>query len=246
MIIALISDIHANFEALDACLKHASQCGAGRHAFLGDLVGYGADPQRVVDTIARYASEGAIVVKGNHDEAVEKTPRYMNDSVREVIGWTRKILSREGRDFLGSLPLCVREGDMCFVHASAASPDRWDYIDSPAAAQRSIDAAQAAFTFSGHVHDQELYFQSVAGKLSVFRPAPGRPVPVSRHRRWLAIVGSAGQPRDGDPSAAYAQFDTEREKITFHRVPYDHVGAARKIREAGLPLSIAYRVEKGI
>ena len=146
LIIALLSDIHGNLEALNACLKDAGECGATRYAFLGDFVGYGADPQKVVDIIARHAAEGAVIVKGNHDEAVEKTPLYMNESVRAVIGWTREILTRDAKAFLASLPLCVRDGEMCFVHASAAAPERWDYIDSPAAAQRSIDAAQAAYT----------------------------------------------------------------------------------------------------
>ncbi len=246
LIIALLSDVHGNLEALDACLKHAGANGAGRYAFLGDLVGYGADPQAVVDIVARYAAEGAVVVKGNHDDAVEKTPGYMNESVRAVIDWTRNTLSDEGKVFLSSLPLCIREGPICFVHASAASPKRWYYIDSPAAAHRSIDAAQTAYTFSGHVHDQQLYFQAVPGKTTVFRPVRGSPVPIGRHRRWLALVGSVGQPRDRNPEAAYAQFDTERERITFYRVPYDHVAAARKIRQAGLPASIAYRVEHGI
>ncbi len=246
MIIALLSDIHGNLEALNACLKDASEGGATRYAFLGDFVGYGADPQKVVDIVARHAAEGAVIVKGNHDEAVEKTPLYMNESVRAVIGWTREILTHDAKTFLAALPLCVRDGEMCFVHASAAAPERWDYVDSPAAAQRSIDAAQAAYTFSGHVHDQELYFQSGHGKTSLFRPVRGTPVPVGRHRRWLALVGSVGQPRDNNPAAAYAQFDPEHEKIVFRRVPYDHLAAARKIRDAGLPASIAYRVEKGI
>jgi diadenosine tetraphosphatase ApaH/serine/threonine PP2A family protein phosphatase len=246
LIIALLSDIHGNLEALDACLKHADESGAERYAFLGDLVGYGADPQKVVDIVARYAAAGAIVVKGNHDEAVVKTPRYMNESVRAVIEWTRDMLSRDGKDFLSSLPLCVRDGEMCFAHASAASPERWDYVDSPSAAKRSIDAAHAAYTFSGHVHDQELYFLGAGGKAVAFRPVQGSPVPVGRHRRWLALVGSVGQPRDNNPAAAYAQFDTERERLTFRRVPYDQLAAAEKIRQAGLPASIAYRVEKGI
>ncbi|HEX8010246.1 MAG TPA: metallophosphoesterase [Casimicrobiaceae bacterium] len=246
MIIALLSDIHGNLEALNACLKDASEAGAVRYAFLGDFVGYGADPQTVVDILARHAADGAIVVKGNHDEAIEKTPLYMNEAVRAVIAWTRETLSAEAKAFLSSLPLCVREPDMCFVHASAAAPQKWEYVDSPGAARRSIDAARVAYTFSGHVHEQELYFQSGHGKASLFRPVRGTPVPVGRHRRWLALVGSVGQPRDNNPAAAYAQFDSERETIVFRRVPYDHLAAARKIREAGLPASIAYRVEKGI
>jgi len=246
LIIALFSDVHSNREALGACLEHASASGSERYAFLGDLVGYGADPQWVVDTVATYAAQGAIVVKGNHDEAVEKTPRYMNESVRASIDWTRETLSGAAKIFLSSLPLCVRDDDRCFVHASAANPQRWDYVDSPAAAQRSIDASQRAFTFSGHIHDQELYFHVAPGKMMRFRPVPGSPIPTGRHRRWLALVGSVGQPRDRNPAAAYAQFDTERERMTFHRVPYDQLAAARKIRAAGLPASIAYRVEQGI
>ena len=246
MIIAILSDIHANLEALKACLKHAAESGVARYAFLGDLVGYGADPQAVVDIVARHAGDGALVVKGNHDEAVEKTPRYMNDSLRAVIHWTRTALSPEAKAFLSALPLQARDGERLFVHASAALPQRWDYIDSPAAARRCIEAANATYTFAGHVHDQELYFEAGAGKATLFRPVPGSAVPVGRHRRWLAIVGSVGQPRDNNPAAAYAQFDSDRERITFRRVPYDHLAAAKKIEEAGLPLSIAYRVARGV
>jgi len=246
LIIALLSDIHGNLEALEACLRHATNTGAERYAFLGDLVGYGADPQSVVDIVASYAARGAVVVKGNHDEAMVKTPRYMNESVRAVIDWTRGALSSDAKAFLAGMPLCVREEQMCFVHASAAAPERWDYVDSPAAAQRSVEAASTAYTFSGHVHDQELYTRGAVGKMIVFRPAHGRPIPIGRHRPWLALVGSVGQPRDNNPAAAYAQFDTKEEKITFRRVPYDHFAAAQKIRAAGLPESIAYRVEKGI
>lgn len=246
LIIAILSDVHANLEALKACLKHAAESAAARYVFLGDLVGYGADPQAVVDIVVRYARNGAVVVKGNHDEAVDKTPRYMNDSLRAVIDWTRTALSPEAKAFLSTLPLQTRDEDRLFVHASAALPQRWDYIDSPGAAERCIQAANATYTFAGHVHDQELYFETGPGKATLFRPVPGSAVPIGRHRRWLAIVGSVGQPRDNDPAAAYVQFDTERERITFRRVPYDHLAAAKKIEDAGLPLSIAYRVARGV
>ena len=246
LIIALLSDIHGNLEALEACLRHATDTGAERFAFLGDLVGYGADPQRVVDIVAGHAAKGAVAVKGNHDDAIVKTPRYMNESVRAVIDWTRDVLSSDAKAFLASMPLCVHEEEMCFVHASAASPERWDYIDSPSAAQRSVDAARSSYTFSGHVHDQELYTRGAVGRMIVFKPMHGRSIPIGSHRRWLALVGSVGQPRDNNPAAAYAQFDTREEKIVFYRVPYDHFAAAQKIRDAGLPQAIAYRVEKGV
>jgi diadenosine tetraphosphatase ApaH/serine/threonine PP2A family protein phosphatase len=246
LIIALLSDVHSNLEALDACLKHAGENGAGRYAFLGDFIGYGADPEGVVAAVARRAAEGAVAVKGNHDEAIEKRAAYMNDATKDSIEWTRKVLSTESKAFLASLPLVVCEGAMCFVHASAVSPARWDYVDSPAAARRCAEAAQATYTFCGHVHEQVLYFEGSRGNWSAFVPRPGSPVPVRGNRRWLALVGSVGQPRDGKPAAAYALFDPSREQVTFHRVAYDHLAAARKIRKAGLPEAHALRVEKGI
>ena len=246
MVIALLADVHSNLEALEACLAHARQSGAERYAFLGDLVGYGADPCAVVELIARHAAEGAIVVKGNHDAAVEKRAGYMNDTSTEVIDWTRDVLPADSKAFLAQLPLCVSEGSMCFVHASAASPERWDYIDGINAALKSIEAAQLPYTFSGHVHEQMLYFQSSVGKVGAYSPLQGSQISMHSNRRWHALVGSVGQPRDRNPSAAYALFDSAREQITFHRVAYDHLAAARKIRQAGLPGSIAYRVEMGI
>lgn len=245
MILALLSDVHANIEALQACLKHAHERQATRFAFLGDLVGYGADPSAVVATVMRYAAEGALAVKGNHDQAVDQGAPYMNAMVRESIAWAQDRLSPEQKAFLAALPLCSREARVCCVHASAEAPERWRYVDSPAAALRSLRASEAIFTFSGHVHHQQL-FAEVEERAVGYRPISGRSVAVAGHRRWLALVGSVGQPRDGHPAAGYAIFDDERERITFYRVPYDHAAAARKIRESGLSPALAQRIEKGI
>ncbi len=246
MPIALLSDIHGNLEALNACLNHARDRGAERYAFLGDLVGYGADARGVVDVVARYAAEGAVVLKGNHDEAVEEGGGYFNDASRAAIEWARETLTEEQRGFLAKLPLIVHQGEICYVHASAASPERWDYVDSPSAARRCADAAQVAYTFCGHVHDQVLYFEAARGRMMEFRPVAGTPIPVRSHRRWVTIVGSVGQPRDRNPAAAYALFDPARRQVTFCRVAYDAGAAAEKIRKAGLPGSLAARVELGI
>jgi diadenosine tetraphosphatase ApaH/serine/threonine PP2A family protein phosphatase len=96
------------------------------------------------------------------------------------------------------------------------------------------------------VHDQILYFGNDQARMSQFHPTPGIAIPTPLHRRWLAIVGSAGQPRDRNPAAAYVMFDSTRRTLTFHRVAYDHYRAAKRIREAGLPDRLAYRVERGI
>jgi diadenosine tetraphosphatase ApaH/serine/threonine PP2A family protein phosphatase len=246
MIIALLSDIHSNLEALRACLAHAREQGVRRHAFLGDLVGYGADPAAVIEVVSEHASRGDLVVKGNHDEAISGSTAYLNDAAAESIAWTREVLGTAHLKFLASLPYALTEGPACFVHASAASPKRWDYVDSPTAALKSVDAALVPYTFSGHVHDQILYHQGSSGRMIPFRPRPGTAIPASSRRRWLALVGSVGQPRDGNPAAAYTIADLDAGRITFHRIPYDHMAAAQKIRAAGLSGAIAYRIERGI
>ena len=246
MIIALLADIHGNLEALDACLKDAETRGAGRFVFLGDLVGYGADPGAVVDRVMELARRGAVAIKGNHDDAAEKTPHGLNDAAQASVAWTRNALSSEQKAFLASLPMTARDGGMFFVHSSAVAPERWEYIENATAARLSIEAAKATYVFSGHVHDQTLYFLTPLGKIAPFRPISGSAVPLPSHRRWLAIAGSVGQPRDGNPAAAYAMFDSAKEEITFFRLPYDHALAAKKIRQAGLDPLLAERIERGI
>ncbi|MGE5095710.1 MAG: metallophosphoesterase family protein [Betaproteobacteria bacterium] len=246
MLLAIMSDIHANLEALKACLEHARACGAGRFAFLGDLVGYGADPGAVIDIVAEHASRGAVVVQGNHDKAVDGPTEYLNHSATTAIQWTRTRLTGEQATFIRELPLLAREEEACFVHASAARPEEWDYIDSPRAAERSAYAAARPYTFCGHVHEQRLYIAAAQDRMVAFAPRPGTDVPLRPHRKCVAIVGSVGQPRDGHPSAAYAIADFEHRVLRFHRVPYDHLEAARKVRAAGLPEALAYRLERGI
>jgi len=246
LVLALLAYIHSNLEALQACLAHARAGGARRFALLGDLVGYGADPAGVVDVAMDLARDGAVVVRGNHDEAIEGESSYLNRSAMEAIAWTRPVLGDAQRRFLASLPLEVREPDACFAHASVHQPARWDYIDGPAAAHRCMEAAGTPYAFCGHVHDPRLYFESRPGRAVAFRPTAGTMIPVPRHRRWLAIPGSVGQPRDGDTRAAYALVDFDAERITFHRVPYDHGGVADKMERAGLPAALVYRMRRGI
>lgn len=243
--IALLSDLHANFEALDACLAHARAQGATRYAFLGDFVGYGADPQAVVDRVAGMVAGGAVAVQGNHDAALERRAGRMNDAAQAAIDWTLNALSPAARDFLKALPLVVHEGPFCFVHSSAVEPARWTYVDDSTRAAESIGAADATYVFSGHVHDQMLYSLSSVGKMTAFRPVPGTAVPVGGHRHWLAIVGAVGQQRDRNPAAGYSLFDPARSAITFHRVAYDTAAAARKVRAAGLPELLARQLETG-
>jgi diadenosine tetraphosphatase ApaH/serine/threonine PP2A family protein phosphatase len=246
VLLALLADVHSNLEAFEACLAHARGAGATRIALLGDLVGYGPDPGPVLDAAMRLSHEGAIVIKGNHDEAIERDSFYFNHAARAAIAWTRDKLTGEQKAFLAALPLTVREERACFAHASADRPDRWEYIDGSSSAERAMRAGERAYLFCGHVHDPRLYFESGPGRATAFRPSAGTSIPVPTHRRWLAIPGSVGQPRDGDPRAAYAIMDMDQQRIAFHRVAYDHLGVAAKIERSGLPASLAYRLRRGV
>ncbi len=247
MKLALLADVHANLEALTATLAHAREQGAERLAFLGDLVGYGADPGAVVDLVASHAARGALAVRGNHDEAaIAGETESMHQTAGKVIAWTRERLTDAQRTFLANLPLVVREGNLFLVHASPETPADWVYVTDPLRAEHAFAAsAPASWVFCGHVHEPVLYTAGAAARPVPFRPMPGVAIPVPPRRRWLAVVGSTGQPRDGNTAACYAMLDTDRTTLTFFRVPYDWRAAAQKVRAAGLPESLAKRLERG-
>jgi len=249
MTLALLSDVHANLRALRACLGHAREHGATRFALLGDLVGYGPEPVEVVEEAMALARDGAVVLGGNHDAAACTPPQGERTAEELSARWTHARLADTHRVFLAALPLTARAGDALLVHASAHEPARWEYVDRAPLAQRCLDAAQAQWgarqVFCGHVHEQHLYYRGADGRLADFKPAPGVAVPIAAHRSWLAVVGSAGQPRDGDPRAMYALLDAAHGRLTFHRVPYDFAGTAAAIRAAGLPEAFAQRLEQG-
>lgn len=245
MRIALLSDIHANLPALEACLAAAGNLDAGRLAFLGDLVGYGPDPEAVVNRVAPLVQAGAIAVLGNHDKAVLVPARDMNSVARLAIAWTRERLSDASTSFLGALPLEVRSGDALFVHAEASDPPAWHYVVDVESARASLSGCKARVTFCGHVHVPAVYCLSSSGKMTSHAPSTGVAIPLLSQRRWLAVIGSVGQPRDGNPSACFAIYDTAQPSLTYHRAPYDFEGVSRRIREQGLPESLAIRLERG-
>ncbi|HSI46922.1 MAG TPA: metallophosphoesterase family protein [Ideonella sp.] len=246
MKLALVTDLHANREAVQAVLDHAATQGAERYAFLGDYVGYGADPGWVIDTVREYVANGAIAVGGNHDSGVaDVISPSMRPEARQVVEWTRSQLDDAQIGFLKRLPLSVTEGDMLFVHANAFAPAEWEYIQGRIEAVRSLHATTCHYTFCGHMHEPKLFHLSGTGKAGDFIPSPGVPIPIPPLRQWLIVPGSAGQPRDGNPAACYAMFDTTEQALTFQRVPYDHEQAGDKIRAAGLPERLAERLAHG-
>ncbi len=245
MRLALFADIHANRQAFAACLEAARARGAERLICLGDIVGYGADPEWAVDTVMDLAARGAIALRGNHDNAVTAPDNNMNDDARAAIDWTRGRLSADQRRFLAELPISYEEDNRLYVHSEASDPAKWHYVRDTSGAARSMMATELQITFCGHVHRPGLYSMSSAAKMTSFVPTSGFQVQLLTGRRWLAVLGSVGQPRDGDPAASFAMFDTASREVTYLRVPYDVESAAAKIKANGLPHWLADRLFLG-
>jgi diadenosine tetraphosphatase ApaH/serine/threonine PP2A family protein phosphatase len=245
VLIALFADIHANREAIEACLQQAREHGAEQQIFLGDYVGYGADPEWVVSTVMDRVDGGSIAVRGNHDNAVADLREDLNLEAQVAMEWTRGELGQAERRFLEELPLTREEGARLYVHADASDPKRWRYVTGVEKAARSMLATSADVTFCGHVHRPALYTLSATGKVTSFTPVAGSPIQLLPRRRWLAVLGSVGQPRDGNPAASYAILDTERLELSYCRAPYEIDAAAAKIRAKGLPAWLADRLSLG-
>lgn len=244
MLIALLSDIHANRQAFESCLAATTAAKADRIVILGDIVGYGADPEWCVEKSMALIEAGAFVIRGNHDQAAAQGSTSMTATAGFVIEWTRNRLSAEHRRFLGNLPLSLTDEDRLYVHSEASRPTEWQYVQDSDAAQRHLSACQANVSFCGHIHKPALYSSS-GGKVTRFVPNSQDPLPLPAHRRWLAVMGAVGQPRDGNPAAAFGLYDTGARTLRFMRVPYDIDSAIARIRAEGLPDSLASRLMSG-
>jgi diadenosine tetraphosphatase ApaH/serine/threonine PP2A family protein phosphatase len=245
MRIAFLTDIHGNLEALNATLRTVRAGGFDQIVVLGDLVGYGPDPAAIVETVGGLIDDGAICIKGNHDEAACTTSAGMSENARIAADWTRGQLRTPHLDFLNALPMSVTQEDRLYIHASAKTPEKWPYIRGVDAAADCLAATDARLVFVGHTHIPAV-FHGLPGKTpATFIPAANVEMPISSLRRAVTVVGSVGQPRDGIPAACYGVFDTGQRTITMKRVPYDHTETAEKIRRAGLPFWLGDRLALG-
>lgn len=243
---AVLTDIHANREAFEAVLADAAGRGIDRYAVLGDIVGYGPDPGWCVERLAELQQAGAIAVRGNHDRAIGLADSALNQNARRVIDWTVDRLTAAQKAVLAGLPLTHAEGDLLFVHASANDPQDWLYVTSAQHAMPSFRVSTARVILCGHVHRPQLFSCDTAGRVTGYPVLVGHALPLLRSRRWLGVIGSVGQPRDGAPLAGYAILDEGSNELTYRRVPYDSATTARKVRAAGLPDALASRLVKGI
>lgn len=241
MRVAVLSDIHANRHAFEAVLGDAASEGIEELWSLGDVVGYGGEPDACVD-LAR--ERCAICLAGNHDMAVtgEISTEDFSRGAAISAEWTRKVLRADNLEFLKGLRPEGVEGDLGLYHASPRDPV-WEYVLSTILAEDCLDAAPQRVSLIGHSH-VALAFTRAGGDAVGFPRGHGDEADLTSGE-WLLNPGSVGQPRDGDPRAAWLLLDTEAGRATWRRVEYDVAGAQAAIRTAGLPDSLAERLGYG-
>ena len=242
MPIAVLSDIHANLAALDAVLADAGPVDAVWQ--LGDIVGYGPEPDAVVE---RLRDVGAIGVRGNHDAAAcgGSEIEWFNPEARRAMEWTRRAIGPATVEWLADLPDRRTEGVCDLVHGSHREP-LWEYVTSSSIARANLAVLEpgARVGLHGHTHIPVAFVEE-GDALAVVRGGPGASLEL-HGRRALINPGSVGQPRDGDPDASYLLWEPDEDRVTWRRVAYDVAAVQRAVRDAGLPPSLAARLAVGL
>ncbi len=224
---AIIADIHANLEALQAVLEDAKEQRCTHHAFLGDFVGYCADPKACVDMVR---AMNAPCVKGNHDEycATNQLPDGFNVNAAKAVELSRKQLTADDRQWLQKLPYVRKVEDFIIVHASLDQPERWQYVFDKLAAAASFPYQNTQMCFFGHTHVPVAFMRDTVvrgGTYTKFKVEPGK--------KYFVNPGAVGRPRDNNPKAAYVVYDIDEGTVELRRSAYDIAATQKKIREAG-------------
>jgi predicted phosphodiesterase len=230
---AIISDIHSNLEALTKALEIIDQRSVNEIICLGDIVGYGANPNECIALIHQRCST---VIKGNHDEALlnENITIHFTEDARSAIVWTRKQINEEYISYLRTLSLSIIKDDLLFVHASPCYPGEWKYILEDKAAVNAFQCFSESLCFIGHTHTPAIF--STAGRVRR----------ITKGERYLVNVGSIGQPRDRIPDLSFGIFDTDTWSYENIRSPYDVKTAVQKILDSGLPRRLGHRLLMGV
>lgn len=240
---AILSDIHANLEALQAVLARVAALGADMVVCLGDIVGYNADPNECVDIVRR---DGITCIMGNHDAVASglAEPDTFNPAAREAVLWTRSVLAPEHALFLREQPSYLLIDNVALCHGSINDTNRYILDDSDVRDTFSLLETLAGHPracFFGHTHVRAAY--SLADR--VLTRELTDEIRLSRERKYLINPGAVGQPRDGDPRAAFLIYDSRERMVLFRRVEYDITACQTKIIRAGLPVRLAQRLEMG-
>jgi predicted phosphodiesterase len=230
---AIISDIHSNLEALQKALTIIDEKKVDEIICLGDVVGYGANPNECVDIVR---SRCSVTVLGNHDAAALDTllAHDFNAIARKAVVWTAEHLTEESKEFLLALPMVERKEKIVFVHSSPDSPEAWDYIIDSDDASSAIRYFEEQICFIGHTHVPGIFSQR------------GRAKSIVKNEQYIVNVGSVGQPRDGNPMLAFGIFDSSTWEYELIRSQYDIQSAAEKIYAAKLPEELGNRLMYGM
>lgn len=236
---AILGDIHANLHALDTVLADAEKEGVTDFVCIGDLIGYNAFPSECLEKIRAL---GAPTVMGNHDYYGSREDELVgfHPMAAEVITWTRNQLSEEQKEWLRSLPYSTRVETFTMVHSTLDNPHKWGYVLDRYDAESNFNYQTTSVCFYGHTHIPIAFEKGDeirSGLYSKIKIKPGR--------KYFINVGSVGQPRDGDPRAAYAIYDMMNNTIELKRLEYNLSGAQEKILQAGLPNKVAARLATG-
>ncbi len=241
----ILTDIHANLEALDACLADARQRGFDRTLVLGDLVGYGADPDAVIDRVQHLEPEA--LVRGNHDKVASglEQAEGFNSVARSAARWTLEILTEEHRAWLAALPAGPHPVDDLVEICHGSPFDEDSYIFDELDAARALKVTTRPLCLFGHTHYPAAFELARDGLDSAGPADPPNAVQIVEGSKHLVNPGSVGQPRDGDPRAAYAIVDQTARRVELFRVKYPIWEAQAKIVKAGLPEVLAQRLAVG-
>ena len=236
----ILGDIHGNLEALETVLKFAQSQGVDRYISVGDVVGYGANPKECIATLREL---NAPVVAGNHDYAVtgKLDVEFFNSYAKSAVLWTREQLDEDEMNWLKALRLVqVVSEEITLVHGSLNFPDMFDYIQTSYDAYLSLEALKTKVCFLGHSHVPVSFFSGPAVSYSL-----SQEIDLNGFDKALVNVGSVGQPRDENPRASVAIYDTDSQIVRLSRLDYDIDKAAAKIVAAGLPEILAERLHHG-
>ncbi|MGL1936601.1 MAG: metallophosphatase family protein [Fibrobacterales bacterium] len=241
MLLGIFSDIHSNIQALQAVNSDMESRGVEKKVCLGDLVGYGGNPNECVDMV-RSMSE--ICILGNHDSvAIEnELPENFNPYALKVMNWTREILTTESLDYLKNLQYKIVEHDCLFVHSSPKSPADWCYVSSLDDAVDAFEFFKQQVCFIGHTHCPNIIVKESGQSFKVLEESE---YTIIGDERVLVNVGSVGQPRDRDPQASYCTFNTETKEMLLIKVPYDIEAAQQTMIEHDLPEYLVNRLSEG-
>jgi diadenosine tetraphosphatase ApaH/serine/threonine PP2A family protein phosphatase len=244
MRVAVFSDIHSNLEALEAVLAHAAELRVDQYICLGDVVGYGADPNACIERIRSLPNCPCLL--GNHDAAVLGIPLNMRREARQAINWTRDVLSKTGLWFLKEMEDLIKWQDIFFCHSNPYRPRNWYYITEKTYIASAFARSKAKILFVGHTHVPLAITRRNFFCVYIRSPEHTMTIPAAELNRQIFNCGSVGQPRDGDPRASYLIYDDRLRVIEFYRVVYDHQKTAEKIIAAGLPKAFALRLAEGL